>query len=118
MSTKSPVKNSDNFFIGEDRVLEFTIVDASDVAVNISGWSLEWVLRRDPSSSAATLTKTTVSGITITNGAGGVCQVAIADTDTIDMEPGGYHHTLRRADAGFETVLAFGPFDLQQADTR
>lgn len=119
MSTKSPVVITDNFFIGEDRVLRFTVVDADGVAVNITGWALEWVLRVVPASTAASLTKTTGGGgITITSGAGGICEVAIADADTINLGEDRYFYTLRRSDSGNEVVLAFGEFWLQQAATR
>lgn len=107
MATQSNITASDYWFIGEDKTLSFAVVDASAVAVNITGWALEWVLRRD-AGDAALITKTVGSGITITNGAGGLCSVAIADTDTDNLDEGGYWHALRRTDAGTETVLSFG----------
>lgn len=118
MSVEAPIPISDNFFIGEDRVLEFTVVDENDAAVDITSYALEWVLRRKRGSPSADITKTTGSGITITDGPNGVCEVAIDDTDTLTLSPEQYFHTLRRTDDGLETVLSFGDLFLQQAATR
>ena len=118
MSVDAPIADTENWFIGEDRPVGFTVVDADGVAVNITDYALEWVLRETPGSATATITKTTDSGITITDGPAGKCEVAIADTDTIDLSPGRYFHTLRRTDDGLETVLSFGQAVLQQAATR
>jgi hypothetical protein len=118
MSKDSPITQSDHWFTGEDRTLRFSVVDADGLAQNISGWTLEWVLRERPWGTEALISKTTGAGITITNAAGGVCEVAIADDDTINLAPGAYVHTLRRSNAGAETVLAFGDAVLQQPATR
>lgn len=107
MATQTDIAASEHWFLGEDKTLQFTVVDSVGAAQNITGWALEWVLRRGEGLTAL-LTKTTGAGITLTTPASGICTVTIADTDTDDFEPGGYWHTLRRTDAGTETVLAFG----------
>lgn len=108
MSRESPITLSHNWFRGQDDIFEYSIVDADGAAVNITSWALEWVMRESESASTAALTKTTAAGITITNGAGGVLQVAISDTDTLTLEPRTYVYALRRTDAGSEQILAFG----------
>ena len=118
MSIDAPIATADNWFIGEDRTLEFTVVDSAGTAQNITGWALEWVLRDAPGNATALLTKTVGDGITITDGAAGRCDVAIADTDTESLSPNLLFHTLRRTDDGLETVLAFGEALLKQAATR
>ncbi len=118
MSVEAPILTTYNLFIGEDRTLRFTVVDANDAAVDITGYALEWVMRERPGSDMATLTKTTGSGITITDGPNGLCEVAIADANTLALDPGTYFHTLRRTDDGSETVLSFGDVILKQAATR
>lgn len=107
MAEQADIAAADNWFLGEDKVLEFTVVDSAGAAVNITGWALEWILRSG-AGERALLTKTVGSGVTITGGAGGVCQVAIADTDTDDLAAGRYWHALRRTDAGNEAVLSYG----------
>ena len=86
---------------------------------DITGYTLEWVLRTGPAGSIL-LTKAP----TISDAANGICQVAISDDDTADdtgmilIQPGGYYHTLRKTNAGDASVLAFGPAVLQLAATR
>ena len=118
MSVDAPIADTENWFIGDDVPLDFTVVDENGDAVDITGYALEWVLRETPGSATATITKTTSDGITITGGPAGKCRAAIADTDTIDLSPGRYFHTLKRTDDGLETVLSFGQAVLQQAATR
>ncbi len=118
MSKTAPITVDDHWFIGEDRTLRFSVTDAVGLPLSISGWTLEWVLRERPWGAQALVTKTTGAGITITDAPNGVCEVALADDDTIALAPGAYFHTLRRTNAGFETVLAFGDAVLQQAATR
>ena len=87
---------------------------------NITGYTLEWVLRAGPTATSALLTKTP----TISDAANGICQVAISDDDTADdaglilIQPGEYYHTLRKTNADDASVLAFGVVVLQLAATR
>ena len=122
MARDAPIRETDNWFIGEDQLLRFTIDDGAiptPAASDITGFALEWVLRLSPGGPVALIAKTTGAGIVITDGPNGVCEVAIDDGDTINLQPSArYFHTLRRTDAGFETVLAFGDAVLRQAATR
>ena len=118
MSIESNIAESDNLFLGEDKILQYTVTDSAGAIQVITGWALEWVLRSAAGHGTALLTKTVGSGITITNGAGGILQVAIADDDTLSMAPDTYYYTLRRTDAAFEVVLAFGTVVLRQPATR
>ena len=92
---------------------------------DITGWALEWVLRDGPAGATALITKTRTetaeAGISITDGANGICRVTIADTDTLTLAPGRsrrYYYTLRRTDEGSEQVLSFGDAILRRAATR
>jgi hypothetical protein len=119
MANEVHIEDSDHWFVGEDKILEFTVYQSDGITPqNITGWTLEWVLRKAASAIAATLSKTTAAGITITNALAGICQVAITDDDTVALAPGTYFHTLRRTDSGSETVLAFGTCVLKHAATR
>ncbi len=118
-SRRSDIPDSANWFVGEDRIFRFTVVDELGAAQDISTFALEWVLRLRPNSTNAVITKTTGGGgIAITDGPNGVCEVTIDDTDTLSLAPEKYFHTLRRSDAGSEVVLAFGDAILKQAATR
>lgn len=106
MSTESNVTRADHLFASERKVLQFTVTDSAGAAVNITGWTLEWVLSNEPGGTAL-LTKTTASGITITNGAGGVFTVTLAAAD-LALNPGVYYYRTWRTDSGAEQSLAFG----------
>lgn len=124
MAQEVNITKEHEFFTGTDRVLQFSVVDADDVAVNITGWALQWVLVRAPGAAASSghlVSKTVGSGITITNGAGGVCQVAVEDADTDGLEGSDsplYRHELRRTDGGNEDILAYGTVVLRQGLVR
>ncbi len=90
---------------------------------DITTYTMEWVLRLGPTAEAFLLSKTVGSGITITDGPNGVVAVQIADTDTGDgsvpvIDPGDYFYTLRKTNAGDESVLAFGTAVLRLGATR
>ncbi len=122
MSRDSPIEAIDKWFIGADQVFEFTVDDGTDppgaTPVNISAYALEWVLRQDRDSAAAIITKTTGSGIVITDGPNGKCQVTVAAADTLAIKPGIYFHTLRRTGAGTAVPLSFGVAHLRYVATR
>lgn len=105
------IKAEDEFFVGDDFPIDYYVTDNGDrvtgTAVPITGWALEWVMRYRPGE-AALLTKTTGAGITITDGAAGICQVVVSDTDTDNMPSGKYWIALRRTDAGNERTISSG----------
>jgi len=87
---------------------------------NLTGFTLEWVLRERPGGAVALITKLSsdVTQLEITDAANGICVVKLLDTDTEALAPGTYSYALRRTNAGFETVLAAGDAVLQQPATR
>jgi len=101
-------------------VAEFTTLDEAGDAVDISGWALKFVVRRRGGAAndaeAASVT-TAGGGITITNGAGGVCQVVVA-ASAMTMDPSkDWDYELSRTDSGEEGVLAYGFFPVLQSLT-
>jgi hypothetical protein len=121
MARQQNINAAAQYFTGEDKALVFTIYQSDEVtAQNITGWTLSWMVKaaRTDEDSAALLTKTTASGITLTTPLSGICTVTITDDDLndSDLEAGTtYHHELKRTNDGFETVLAYGTFLLNQA---
>jgi hypothetical protein len=98
-----------SWYRGEDVVLTDSIKDAGGAAVNITGWSLQFTLKKAYGDAAAVLTKSTAGGgITITNGPGGVLQVTIASADTASLEVRTYVYDIQRIDAGSRAVLSIG----------
>ena len=111
-------------FQGEDRRYVFTQLDSTElVALDITTWALSFMVKRYKSDAdgSALIAKTTASGIVISGTFDSVpatntqiATVTMEDTDTTVLADGLFSWELKRTDAGFETVVAFGPFDLIQ----
>ena len=119
MSRDSSVAEADDFFAGDDRVLDFTIFDSDDPATaapkDITGYSLEWALKRFVTDTTALITKTTGGGgIALTDPTNGVLSVTLLDTDTESLAENNYVYALRRTDDGLERMLAVGGFYIRQ----
>lgn len=111
MADEQNITAENEFFLGEDKTLTFTIYQSNGVtAQDITGWAISWMLKKDATDDDvnAKITKTVGSGITLTTPLSGICTVTVADTDTASLRPGLYQHELKRTDDGFETVLAYG----------
>jgi len=104
-----------SMFRGEDKILEITLTPVT----NITTWTLAFTVRETPESAVALIEKTVGAGITITGGAAGVFQVALADTDTASaLQPGRYAYDCKRTTAGLETILVYGVLTLLAEVTR
>lgn len=77
-------------FAGDDKTIEVSVVDTTGAAVAITSATIEWRASKTKAATAA-VTKTTSSGISITNGAGGVFQITLTDSDTESLS-GTYEH--------------------------
>ena len=76
---------SDNTIVEQNNItLSYTVVDQDEAAVNLTGATIKWSIRKSILDSVE-LTKTTSNGITITNAAGGLFDVYIDDQDTLDL---------------------------------
>lgn len=118
MAIRDDIESTDDLYAGEDKTVSVSIYQADETtAQNITGWALSYRWKRslDDADADAVLTKTTADGITITNGAGGLCEIAIADTDTDAIAAGPYFHELKRTDAGSETILTTGTVYLRRS---
>jgi len=89
---------------GEDILIEVTVTGQI-----ITGWALIFAVAPKYQDTAV-ITKSIGSGITITDGAHGIFQVALSDDDTKDLRTGGYVWDVKRNDAGQEAVLSRGEF--------
>lgn len=116
----------DDIFLGTDFERVFHIKnDDESASINILGWALSWMVKRhkDQADNAALLTKTTAGGAIVIAGTfnatpsvntqRATLTVPDDDTDT-EVPEGTYHWELKRTDAGFETVLAYGTLECVQ----
>lgn len=113
--------------------LTVAITAGTAVPVDVSGFSFAWLLRTgDKATGDPLLEKSTAAGISIVGtydadpAVNTQCvRVQLEDTDTaaadgsaVVIEPGGYRYSLKRMDAGAETIYARGKFKLSEATAR
>jgi len=103
---------ADEWYVGEDKTLTFTIKDSAGTVVNITGFTFEYVLRTGRSHPTKKLSKTTGSGITITDAPNGVLVVAVARADTTGFHAGRYYQGLARTNSGVYDIEIDGYADL------
>ncbi|OAI46891.1 hypothetical protein AYO44_10570 [Planctomycetaceae bacterium SCGC AG-212-F19] len=97
-----------SFYKGEDVVLTITMAPATA----ITGWSLQFTLRKQFGDATPLVTKTTGAGITITDAANGVFKVTLASADTANLDLRAYVYDIQRTDTGNRTVLTTGNLTL------
>lgn len=121
MSKTVNVTITDGWFLGEDKDLVIDVVDVNGDPQNMTGWTLDWVLRR-ATGSADTVLQASDAEVTITisngDGTNDRATIAVARAGTSGLAPGTYAHALRRTDTNSDTVLAAGTVVLQRAAAR
>lgn len=115
-----PLETHITVFLGTDRQFRVHVLNADgSAAVDVTGWALSFKIKahaQDPDTRAYLAKDTTGGTVTI----GGIFDsdrlvntqrvtVAIDDTDTDDIPLDRGVWELKRTDAGFETVLGYGP---------
>jgi hypothetical protein len=114
---ESRINADDDWFVGEDRLLQFRFVEGDTTGVE--GWTmvLEFHPRRtDPS--AIPLLAIPASGRAAATVGGEASAVATVTAEqTLTLGEGNFHFVLRRTDVGSRAVLSFGPAQLRSAVT-
>lgn len=94
------------FVKGEDAQINWTIYTSSALAAaqDITGWTLEVIIKRKASDSGATQVTSTTSLVTA---ASGLAKTVLASADTASLD-GDYDYDLWRTDSGSKTCLSSG----------
>lgn len=110
MAKNSPITFSHGWFVSDDNAAEWTVKDSAGVAVDISGWTFEWVLKHSEEDPDAVLSYTNSDSELgfKTDGTDGIIRLDIPDTDTDQKDPGTYFYSLRRTNSGSEKTVAYG----------
>lgn len=95
-----PIITSFTLWRGVAVTLRFTLETAEDV----TGWTTQFVLRREAGSTTALLTK---AGATI-DAVNGVFDVALTKAETLALSTGDYVFAFGRTNAGSEDLLTEG----------
>lgn len=82
---------NDDMVAGDDKEIDFAVTNELGAALNIAGADILWNLL---DGNTIMLTKDTNDGVTITNGAGGLCRVTLDPSDTASLTPKVYRHGL------------------------
>lgn len=123
MAIRQDISRDLQFFIGEDKTIEFEVLQSDGATPqDVSGWALEWDMRAKVSDAAALLAKTSGSGIAVMGVYSAVratntqrVAVTIAAEDTDALSSGRHAHALKRTDDGNEAVLSYGDCELQRS---
>lgn len=135
MAIEFNVTAASEFFLGEDKVIDFSIAGPDDVTpFDITGMTLEWNLRKkDGSPDPAILTKSpTTIGVynvdPLLNTQRARVIFASAETDPLatvllptpyKLKAGvAYRHSMKRMTPGAEAILSYGSFTFLQATER
>jgi len=102
-------------FTGNDKFLQVTLKDVNEVAINITGWSIEFALRLQKDD-VTLISKTVGSGISIDDGLNGIFTVSIDDTDTDALAEGSYWYEIKTTNlSGVETTVLNGKAKMYQS---
>jgi hypothetical protein len=135
----SPITVDAAWFVGEDKLLTFTTyipgttlaaIAADQITPNgairqdITGWTIEWVLRKSRYATATMLVKNGASvsilsqGVAATKGQFTVAVVRADTTTPAVFKAGTYFHGAARINTGAYDVIAEGPAVLRKAAIR
>ena len=117
MSKNSPITLDNRWFKGEDKSLQFDIVDSSDASIDVSGYALRWVLEARSSPTDVLSKLFPGDDISVGDGAGtnDRVTVTIKAADTAALAANTYRYSLWRTDTDSEQLLAEGNAVLQDA---
>jgi len=92
---------------GDSKVLEVTLTDVDDDAVNLTGASISYILQKSSQGGEAIISKSVDDGISITSPAtGGLFEITIDATDTDDLA-GEYYHECQVTDSSSNVSTVF-----------
>lgn len=105
MSETSPITKLHKWFAGEDKILQWIVLESDEDDVqDITGWTLEFRMAlSEGGTSVLTLDATVV------NATAGLCRVQVPASDTSALAPKQYFYQLWRTNSGANAVVADGP---------
>lgn len=93
---------------GDHADLVVTITGSNGVAKNLTGATIKWVLY-DDANAVELLSKSTGSGVAITNALAGECTISLAPANTLTIAAGIYYHECEVTDAdGIVSTVLIG----------
>ena len=111
-------KTKQNFttYVGSDEIITFTVYDENDAVKNITGATIEWGLFTSAVATVVTVSKTTGSGIVLTDPTNGVFTVTLLGSDTVALEHDNkWYHEARMTLSGLTKTIATGNVNLKES---
>lgn len=135
MAKEFNITEANEFFLGEDKILDFIVTGEDGLPFDVTGMTLEWSLKKkDKDPDPPIIGKSVGSGIAIvgvfnSNPAVNTQRVRVTflDTETDPFTTSGlgtpytlkakvaYRHSLKRLDNNNEVVLSYGSITFRQA---
>lgn len=112
MAEETQIGGTGEVFVGEDKVFQLTVQDTANAVVDITGWTIIFVVKVKDTASDPGLISVTCA---LTDPTNGVCTATVADTVMDTLLPRTYRYSFKRTDGGAETILAYGDFVVQKA---
>lgn len=101
---------------GKDRIIEVTVYDDAGAPLDISGYTVTWVVYK-PTTGVIVLTKTTADGIVLTVPASGIMEITLVPEDTQSLL-GQYNHEGEiTTPGGKQDVIFTGYFKITASKT-
>lgn len=112
MAVESPINEEHEVFVGEHKVLRWTVRDGDGALVNVTTFTVRLGLyrRRNP-------LPVVVITASIVDAPGGVVAATLAAAQSIILGAGAHRYILERTDVGAEAVLAYGAIVLKERTT-
>jgi hypothetical protein len=124
VSKRTDITAADFLFAREQKVIAFDCEDVDGDPVNMTGWALEFAVKRNVDAQPVELQANTASGISIgdsppaPDGNGGTgARALVTVPESFDPTPGSLDYGFWRTDSGQRAVLAHGEFVVLRAPT-
>lgn len=98
---------------GNDKTLNFTVLDQTDAIVDLTGATIAWSLSKTAKSKTRIIEYVSPTNVVITDATAGKFSVSILDSDTEALKGGFYYHEARvTSAAGLKTTVAIGKVEV------
>lgn len=117
MANEATIGGSGQLFVGEDKTFVLELLDSSDAPVNMTGWTIIFVVSaRDAGTPLFNITASVTGSFNasrVLNSQRASAALTSAQMDTLKAKT--YRHSWKRTDSGVETILAYGDFEVEKA---
>lgn len=116
MARRSNIGGTGEVFTTEDKNYILEVLDNSQVPVDITGWTINFVVSLTPLSAALYTKSASVSGSYSATRASNTqrATATLTDTEQETLTAGTYYYSFMRTNAGGERVLAYGWLTLER----